>query len=377
MKPLSTRALTGYYILALLIIAGLSITSHIVMATVLQDDQGSAYVLNMSGRQRMLSQRIASLAAQYRMGDTTARDALLAAVSSFEAAHSALSRAEGHGGPPVSPAAAASLNAEVGRFVANARQVANLPPADPAALPALTSLFAEARAPLLQTLDGVVSGHQRESENIFRRLASLQWIILSVVLLTLLVEALAIFRPMIRRITSFTSEMLHLVTTDALTGAVNRQSFIDRAELELARSRRYDRPLSLMMLDADHFKLINDTYGHGAGDATLRALGGALRQSLRTTDAIGRLGGEEFAVLLAETDLPGAAELGERLRSQIANLAVPYGEHSLSVTVSIGVTSLPREVATVEQALRAADSFMYRAKAGGRNRVVSGEYFKA
>jgi diguanylate cyclase (GGDEF)-like protein len=191
------------------------------------------------------------------------------------------------------------------------------------------------------------------------------------------VEALAIFRPMIRRITSFTSEMLHLVTTDALTGAVNRQSFIDRAELELARSRRYDRPLSLMMLDADHFKLINDTYGHGAGDATLRALGGALRQSLRTTDAIGRLGGEEFAVLLPETDLPGAAELGERLRSQIANLAVPYGEHSLSVTVSIGVTSLPREVATVEQALRAADSFMYRAKAGGRNRVVSGEYFKA
>jgi diguanylate cyclase (GGDEF)-like protein len=374
MKPPSTRALTGYYILALLIIASLSIASHVIMVTVLHNDQGSAYLINMSGRQRMLSQRIASLAAQYRLGDPTARDAMLSCVTTFEAVNAALSRAAGDGREP---AATSVLETQAASFVANARRVAALPSNDPAALPALTSLFAAARSPLLQALDNVVSQHQKASERVISDLALLQWIILAVVLLTLLVEALTIFRPMIQRIGSFTSEMLDLVTSDSLTGALNRQSFIDRAEVELARAKRYDRPLSLMMLDADHFKLINDTYGHGAGDATLRALGAALRSALRGTDALGRLGGEEFAVLLAETDLQGAGELGERLRKQVANLAVPYGEHSLGVTVSIGVTSLPREVATVEQALRAADSFMYRAKAAGRNRVVVGEYFKA
>ena len=227
MKPPSTRALTGYYILALLIIASLSIASHVIMVTVLHNDQGSAYLINMSGRQRMLSQRIASLAAQYRLGDPTARDAMLSCVTTFEAVNAALSRAAGDGREP---AATSVLETQAASFVANARRVAALPSNDPAALPALTSLFAAARSPLLQALDNVVSQHQKASERVISDLALLQWIILAVVLLTLLVEALTIFRPMIQRIGSFTSEMLDLVTSDSLTGALNRQSFIDRAE---------------------------------------------------------------------------------------------------------------------------------------------------
>lgn len=170
---------------------------------------------------------------------------------------------------------------------------------------------------------------------------------------------------------------MKLARRDGLTGICNREHFVEQAERVLAYGARSDRGLCLILFDLDHFKNVNDTFGHAVGDEVLKRAVNVCRRSLHACDVFGRLGGEEFAVLLAETDLPGAAELGERLRSQIANLAVPYGEHSLSVTVSIGVTSLPREVATVEQALRAADSFMYRAKAGGRNRVVSGEYFKA
>jgi diguanylate cyclase (GGDEF)-like protein len=176
---------------------------------------------------------------------------------------------------------------------------------------------------------------------------------------------------MIRRIIAYTSELLRLAGTDPLTGAANRRSFLEQCEAEVARSRRFNRPASILMLDVDRFKSVNDTYGHAAGDEVLKALGAAIAKAVRRMDVWGRLGGEEFAILLVETTLPEAALIAERMRQQFAAIVVPFGEHRIGFTVSVGVASLSTEAGGLEAALRLADTLMYQAKTTGRNRVVA------
>jgi diguanylate cyclase (GGDEF)-like protein len=382
MKTLSTRTLSAYYITALLILAGLSIASHLVLDYVVRTNQGSAAVVNRSGRQRMLSQRIASMAAQYRLGDQDAREDLLSSATEFEAAHMALL-------PSVEPsteddedtrrlralyfAGSHPLDRDATQFITSARRFAALAPDDPAAAPLLADLFAISRHPLLDDLNEAVSIHQHESDRRMAQLEGLQWAILVIVLLTLLVEAFTIFRPMIRRVIVYTAEIVRLATIDTLTGAINRRSFFEAAATELARARRYRRPLGLMMLDADHFKRVNDTYGHAIGDEVLKALAAALKAGIRDSDILGRLGGEEFAIVLPETDLPQAAALAERLRKAVADLTVPGGQHGITFTVSIGVAPVPLEDGGIEQALALADLLLYRAKERGRDCVVVAE----
>jgi diguanylate cyclase (GGDEF)-like protein len=376
-KKISVRALTASYLIALLVIAGLSIATHAMLDFGLRCDEGSAAIINVTGRQRMLSQRIAALAAEYRLGDPTARDALHTAIATFETAHdslvSTLSAApKDDGGANQlqvlyfgSPRA---LDAQVRDFAAAARRVTDLAPNDPAMAPLLARIFAASRTLLLNDLNQVVAIHQQESERRLRDLEYLQWGILAVVLATLTMEAMVIFRPMIRRIITYTSELVYLASTDPLTGAANRRSFVERSEAEIARAERYCRPLSLVMLDVDRFKLMNDTYGHAAGDAVLRAIGDTLRANLRATDILGRLGGEEFAILLVETNLPAAALLAEKLRLHLAALVIRHGAHELRFTASFGVAPLG---AGLENALRIADGLMYEAKRAGRNRIVA------
>ncbi len=379
-KTVSVRALTASYLIALLIIAGLSIATHVMLDVGLRSDEGSAAIINLTGRQRMLSQRIAGLAAEYAMGDATARADLLTAIAAFETAHDTL-LLDTRTAPQGSAAARAlnqiyfatpgGLDAQVRNFVAEARRVTDMKPQDPGMQSALASIFAEARAPLLHGLESVVRIHQEQSEARLLDLEYLQWSILAVVLLTLTAEAMVIFRPMIRRIITYTSELIYLATTDPLTGAANRRSFVDKANAEVERARRYDRPLSVVMLDIDRFKSINDSFGHAAGDAVLKALCAALREDLRPTDILGRLGGEEFAILLVETAPAAAAVLADRMREKLADTVVEFREHRMNFTASFGVAPLVTETQGLEEALRVADSRLYEAKRGGRNRTVS------
>ncbi|CAG0123858.1 Diguanylate cyclase DgcM [Rhodocyclaceae bacterium] len=157
---------------------------------------------------------------------------------------------------------------------------------------------------------------------------------------------------------------------DVLTGLNNRRHFFELAEQELARIRRHAEPLSLLMLDLDRFKSVNDTYGHAVGDEVLKKLGEVSLHTMREIDILGRLGGEEFVVLLPETTGERALEVAERLRSAIADAAVPLEDGSLlRFTVSIGVTSLAATDTTVGAMINRADAAMYRAKNEGRNRV--------
>lgn len=159
---------------------------------------------------------------------------------------------------------------------------------------------------------------------------------------------------------------------DDLTGLCNRRHFWTQAENEVARALRYGGELSLLMIDVDRFKRINDTWGHKVGDLVLRALGETCRQCLREVDVIGRLGGEEFGVLLPETEGLKAVEAAERLRESIANapVALPEGG-SVNYTVSIGVTTLDGQKADLEALFGQADRALYAAKGAGRNRVCA------
>jgi len=164
------------------------------------------------------------------------------------------------------------------------------------------------------------------------------------------------------------ARLRRLATTDPLTGLSNRRHFFERGAQELRRAARYRRPLALLMLDIDHFKSVNDRFGHEAGDAVLRDLAERLRTGLRSSDLPGRIGGEEFAALLPETTAEQAEGLAERLRAAIA--ASPLGPGA-RITVSLGVAlALPASEDSIDAVLRRADAALYRAKAGGRNQVA-------
>lgn len=170
-----------------------------------------------------------------------------------------------------------------------------------------------------------------------------------------------------RKVTSDNLE--RLLTTDHLTGASNRAHFFQVAEAEFTRARRHRRPLSLVMLDADHFKRINDTAGHTAGDEVLQQIVREAKRTLRAADLIGRLGGEEFALLLPATTRQEAAAIAERLRVAIEQLPIETGGQVLHATVSLGVAALGETQAELDDLLAAADRALYEAKRAGRNCV--------
>lgn len=169
-------------------------------------------------------------------------------------------------------------------------------------------------------------------------------------------------------------ELQRLATQDGLTGIANRRHFLDRAEEVLALSTRSGRPASLLVLDVDHFKEVNDTRGHAAGDEVLRAVAQSCEAALRATDTLGRTGGEEFAAVLPDTPYNEALEAAERLRQTIESLRPCATDPAFHVTASVGVTSLvPGGANAVADALARADAALYEAKDNGRNRVEGRE----
>lgn len=165
-------------------------------------------------------------------------------------------------------------------------------------------------------------------------------------------------------------ELRRLADRDVLTGALTRRAFITEAEKEIERFRRYGRPASLVLFDIDHFKAINDSLGHASGDEVLSAVGVCCGRNKRTSDAFGRIGGEEFALVLPETDRDGALQTAERLRALIAGLT-PAGDPRLNVTASFGIAQLSAGHRSTADWLRAADGALYAAKRGGRNRCCA------
>lgn len=158
---------------------------------------------------------------------------------------------------------------------------------------------------------------------------------------------------------------------DALTGCANRRHFFSELDGELKRAARFDLPCALAILDIDHFKAVNDRHGHAAGDALIRHFSQNVAKSLRDSDLLGRIGGEEFALLLPQTDLAGAKELAERIRGTVEQSSATSGAVTVRCTVSVGIVQWAGQAESAENLLARADNAMYDAKRGGRNRVCA------
>jgi len=180
-----------------------------------------------------------------------------------------------------------------------------------------------------------------------------------------------VYRDVTRR-KNMEEELKRLALTDPLTGADNRRSFLEKGKYELIRSQRYQHAFALLMLDIDHFKAVNDTQGHHVGDEVLKALVAKCTQTLRDTDLLGRLGGEEFAIILPESDMAAAMEVGERLRQTLSEIKISTDRGAIQVTVSIGLAMMKAGDDTLDAIMGRADAALYKAKQSGRNKLVRG-----
>ncbi len=169
----------------------------------------------------------------------------------------------------------------------------------------------------------------------------------------------------------FMSEILRLATMDSLTEVYNRAAMEKLIEKEIDRSKRYDLPMSLLLLDLDLFKKVNDTYGHQVGDFALKKLVQTITKVLRDPDSLGRFGGEEFLILLPETDLVNGNIAAERVREIVEKTPIEAGTKTFNITISIGLATLNPETDDFEELFRRADLGLYKAKQTGRNRVVA------
>ncbi len=176
------------------------------------------------------------------------------------------------------------------------------------------------------------------------------------------------FLALINAMTAKRLQLEKLVNHDALTKVFNKRKILSELDRELLRVRRYNHPLGVMIFDIDHFKQVNDTYGHPEGDMVLEALSAIARQTLREIDMIGRFGGEEFLVLMPETDLAGAVRFGDRLRKRLHQ--TPMGERQLIITVSMGIVIAPDDGDQSTVLIKKADEALYTAKRSGRDRVI-------
>ena len=173
---------------------------------------------------------------------------------------------------------------------------------------------------------------------------------------------------------SRSQKLLQLATRDPLTGLFSRGYVDDRFAVELSRARRYGKALTIAVIDADRFKLLNDTHGHPAGDLVLRKIGALLRDSFRQSDTVGRYGGEEFVVILPETDMTAAQQKLESLRESVASTPVELAVRGekVQVTISAGLATFPQDGEHAAELFAIADERMFQAKREGRNRVVAG-----
>jgi diguanylate cyclase (GGDEF)-like protein len=169
-----------------------------------------------------------------------------------------------------------------------------------------------------------------------------------------------------------TRQLELMASIDSLTGAFNRRHFLEVGYSEFHRSRRYNHKVCLLMIDFDNFKLINDKHGHSSGDEVLIQAVAVMHHELRAEDTLGRIGGEEFAIILPETGMVGAVQLAERLRSAVGDIVLETSTEALSFTISIGVAQRTAEELRIDETLKRADDALYLAKEQGRNRVVEG-----
>lgn len=376
------RKITLRHTATIAVIALLAIAGCLTLGRAVAIQRSAATAIELTGRQQGLSQRIASFTAQYALGNTAVRGDLRSAVDAFETTHWRLVAGDSAAGIRSVIADAplharyfdgsAPLDAAATAYIAQARQVLILSPHDPALAAHTVLIFGAAQAALLDELGGTMRFRQ---ERIDSQLALLRLVAVAIcilVLATVLGSALAVFRPMARRIVALTRDVRELkgiATTDPLTGMLNVRSFQARGAIEVQKARRYQRPLSLLMIDADQLPAIEATYGTLGGETVLKSLTSSFCDGTRVSDLIARVDAERFAILLPETDSQGAELLAERLRQKVGDLKMNVADGAVRCTISVGVAAAEKDASFLWSTFRRADEALHEAKMRGRNRV--------
>jgi diguanylate cyclase (GGDEF)-like protein len=185
------------------------------------------------------------------------------------------------------------------------------------------------------------------------------------------IESIFIIIQDVTELTLYEKKLVEMNMKDGLTGIFNRRYLDKRLEEEYQRARRYGRILSLIVLDIDYFKKVNDNYGHQCGDLILKNVADKIASSIRKTDCLGRYGGEEFCCILPETGLEVAQQVAERFRIMIQDMESILNDHTVKITISLGIAQLAEGMASEKELFSRADEALYEAKRTGRNRVVS------
>jgi len=367
------RGMTRSYLLALvLFVLAMVAIVPLLEGTVSQGRDGVAR-LNLVGRIDHDTLRALVLARSAAAGDPQAADAFAVSVDRIGQLSRVLLDGGAMGlaaplGPGFrslpfrdAPGFADGLEGFVGQAQALAERLREAPEIDAAAR--LAARYDLALKPALDNLGRALAiAATQDMAEMSRR----HRVALLLVLLLLVAEGAIIFRPAVLRARRRVAALEDMARRDSLTGLPNRRALLEAVERQGRLDRREGQPSALLMIDFDRFKQLNDGHGHDAGDAALRRFAAIAAETLRTTDTIGRIGGEEFAVLLPGVDGGQAVAVAEKLRQAVAEDRLVS---SPRVTVSIGITTLVQGE-TVEETLRRADRGLYRAKAAGRNRVT-------
>jgi len=384
---LDRRIMTIRHGLALGAVAALSLMGFLASYHVATTEKNRAVLMNAAGTQGMLAQRIVTYALLVAQADTqkereAARNALASAVDLLDRSHRTAVGADYESGSFAGHsselnrfyfASPMKLDQHIKEFLVRARSIRD---SGSETLGRdntdLQYLIETADSSLAPGLEKVMAQCQEESKRAARTLLTLQTAIVIATLFVLVMEVLFVFRPMTATIggerellVRLSVELQELEATDGLTGVLNRSRFDEVIERELRMVNRYVTSLSVIVLDIDHFKQVNDRHGHHVGDRVLMAVSEIIQANLRNTDFVFRWGGEEFLVLLPRTNIEGAAGVAEKLRSLVAEKTF---DDDLRVTISLGVAQLAEQEGA-DAFVKRADDALCNAKTAGRNAV--------
>jgi len=381
-------SLSKAYITAFVLIAGISIIVHIITSSITQIQQTSISNSYRVNQERALVEQISSSAQKhFTLGEQLDLDIMKQAIAKLEDNHtktdsslqdSSLLNPKSDVLTEIYYEEPFFLAQNIKEYIEQARTYTSYTAADQSVerIDSYDFVQRKARSLLQPILNKALADYQNEVIMTISFYHVVQLICLLVILIVLLVEAVYIFHPLASKTRIYHNMLLKQALEDPLTGLSNRRAFMNRSNAAKKRALRDNEPMIVALTDLDHFKSVNDTYGHDVGDAVLKHFSAVIQKSLRGGDIIGRIGGEEFAVVLPKTNYETGKEALERLCRDVEQNPCPYvsedgTDELLTYTVSVGFTNLSlNKDMSIDELLKKADEALYEAKEGGRNRAV-------
>lgn len=365
-------------------IAALEITAFVIKERIIGRYEEVARFERLGDAQRTQSLRTALLITEYVENEDPSvrlakRKAIEDAVAEMRRLHGLMTEGDPENGYPVPDSetvdqiifgAPIELDKNLRLFLSGVEEMVDRPWSDDLArLPYMTDIRSAASGSLatgLNRLNEVMREAGEEQVNDLKVA-----LVATSAVMVLIIGGLMVFVvvPMIGRMGQQTEDLIELARTDPLTGCHNRRSFLREADAEFARFKRYRNPFAVIMIDLDHFKKVNDTFGHAAGDEVIRTLARVCLEQTRLSDVLGRVGGEEFAILVPEINIDSVMLVAEKLRSALEQASVEYNGQQIDFTASLGVTVANEDDEDFLTVLTRADEALYAAKDHGRNRV--------